>query len=181
MALYVRDGGRGDDDKQVNGEIVSPGGLAFASMTAAAPDTTTTTVINEDGVAVEVETVLWKMDVDSDGIINALADGLAITRRHLEGRLETDPVLNQLVSASGERTTETSVRKYLDLGIQTPDKVLDIDKSGTFDTSDLELIMRQATGTFPSTSLSDGFSNDSVTHADIITNLSSLIPNQQLT
>ena len=181
MALYVRDGGRGDDDKQVNGEIVSPGGLAFASLTAAAPDTTTTTVINEDGVAVEVETVLWKMDVDSDGIINALADGLAITRRHLEGRLETDPVLNQLVSASGERTTETSVRKYLDLGIQTPDKVLDIDKSGTFDTSDLELIMRQATGTFPSTSLSDGFSNDSVTHADIITNLSSLIPNQQLT
>ena len=181
MALYVRDGGRGDDDKQVNGEIVSPGGLAFASLTAAAPDTTTTTVINEDGEAVEVETVLWKLDVDSDGIINALADGLAITRRHLEGRLETDPVLNQLVSASGERTTETSVRKYLDLGIQTPDKVLDIDKSGTFDTSDLELIMRQATGTFPSTSLSDGFSNDSVTHADIVTNLSSLIPDQQLT
>jgi len=67
------------------------------------------------------------------------------------------------------------------LGIQTPDKVLDIDKSGTFDTSDLELIMRQATGTFPSTSLSDGFSNDSVTHADIVTNLSSLIPDQQLT
>jgi hypothetical protein len=181
MALYVRDGGRGDDDKQVNGEIVSPGGLAFASLTAAAPDTTTTTVINEDGEAVEVETVLWKLDVDSDGIINALADGLAITRRHLEGGLETDPILNQLVSASGERTTETSVRKYLDLGIQTPDKVLDIDKSGVFDTSDLELIMRQATGTFPSTSLSDGFSNASVTHADIVTNLSSLIPDQQVT
>ena len=125
--------------------------------------------------------MLWKLDVDSDGIINALADGLAITRRHLEGGLETDPVLNQLVSASGERTTETSIRKYLDLGIQTPDKVLDIDKSGTFDTSDLELIMRQATGTFPSTSLSDGFSNASVTHADIVTNLTSLIPNQQVT
>ena len=181
MALYVRDGGRGDDDKQVNGEIVSPGGLAFASLTAAAPDTTTTTVINEDGVAVEVETVLWKLDVDSDGIINALADGLAITRRHLEGRLETDPVLNQLVSASGERTTETSVRKYLDLGIQTPDKVLDIDKSGTFDTSDLQLILRQATGTFPSASLSDGFSNDSVTHEEIVASLSSLIPAQQVT
>ena len=181
MALYVRDGGRGDDDKQVNGEIVSPGGLAFASLTAAAPDTTTTTVINEDGVAVEVETVLWKLDVDSDGIINALADGLAITRRHLEGSLETDPVLNQLVSTSGERTTESSVRKYLDLGIQTPDKVLDIDNSGTFDTSDLALILRQATGTFPSTSLSNGFSNDTVTHADIIENLNSLISDQQVT
>ena len=181
MALYVRDGGRGDDDKQVNGEIVSPGGLAFASLTAAAPDTTTTTVINEDGVAVEVETVLWKLDVDSDGIINALADGLAITRRHLEGSLETDPVLNQLVSTSGERTTESSVRKYLDLGIQTPDKVLDIDNSGTFDTSDLALILRQATGTFPSTSLSNGFSNDTVTHADIIENLNSLISDQQAT
>ena len=41
--------------------------------------------------------------------------------------------------------------------------------------------MRQATGTFPSTSLSDGFSNASVTHADIVTNLSSLIPAQQVT
>ena len=81
----------------------------------------------------------------------------------------------------GERTTESSVRKYLDLGIQTPDKVLDIDNSGTFDTSDLALILRQATGTFPSTSLSNGFSNDTVTHADIIENLNSLISDQQVT
>ena len=32
MAIYVRDGGRGDDDGLVNGSILAPGGLAFAQL-----------------------------------------------------------------------------------------------------------------------------------------------------
>ena len=35
MAIYVRDGGRGDDDGLVNGSILAPGGLAFAQLVGA--------------------------------------------------------------------------------------------------------------------------------------------------
>ncbi len=51
MVLYIQDGGRGDDDERINGEIVSPGGLALAELRAVDP------------------VVDWNADIDGDGLL----------------------------------------------------------------------------------------------------------------
>ena len=65
MAIYVRDGGRGDDDGRVNGSILAPGGLAFAQLVGAVQES-----------------------------FAPLMDGLALIRHWSGIESATDPVIN---------------------------------------------------------------------------------------
>jgi hypothetical protein len=60
LALYIQDGGRGDDDRRVNGEIIAPGGLALVRVIPSDP--------------------LSSWDFDGDGQFSPFRDGLAFAR-----------------------------------------------------------------------------------------------------
>jgi hypothetical protein len=70
LALYIQDGGRGDDDGRVNGEIVAPGGLALARVLTGDP--------------------LGSWDVDGDGQFSPFSDGLAFGRSWNEAGVTTE-------------------------------------------------------------------------------------------
>lgn len=82
MAIYVRDGGRGDDDGLVNGSILVPGGLAFAQLVGAVPKPFAPLM---DGLALARN---WSgIDSAADPVINPAA-----TELDLDGSGGMEPV-----------------------------------------------------------------------------------------
>ena len=82
MAIYVRDGGRGDDDGLVNGSILAPGGLAFAQLVGAVPKPFAPLM---DGLALARN---WSgIDSAADPVINPAA-----TELDLDGSGGMEPV-----------------------------------------------------------------------------------------
>jgi len=135
MALYIQDGGRGDDDKLVNGKITAPGGLAFVKL------------IKTDTVNDEITN--WKADLDNDGIISPLTDGLALAKRFSTPMVGMDPTLQNLL-----KKFDSNSLNSIDSILQS--KKLDLDKSGKVDLNDINIIIRHSFGTYPKSELTEG-------------------------
>lgn len=132
LALYIQDGGRGDDDKLINGQITAPGGLAFVKQ------------IKSDQNNDEITN--WKADLDNDGIISPLSDGLALAKRFSTPMIGMDSTLQNLLKKFDNNKLK-GIDKVLD-----SDK-LDIDKSGKVDLNDMKIIIRHSFGTYPGNEL----------------------------
>lgn len=132
LALYIQDGGRGDDDKLINGQITAPGGLAFVKQ------------IKSDQNNDEITN--WKADLDNDGIISPLSDGLALAKRFSTPMIGMDSTLQNLLKKFDSNTLK-GIDKILD-----SDK-LDLDKSGKVDLNDMKIIIRHSFGTYPGNEL----------------------------
>ena len=136
MALYIQDGGRGDDDGRVNGEIVAPGGLALAQLISVKPGTD------------------WDADIDGDGLFSPLSDGLAITRRFSRPDLNEDLLIGSYATPGSPRSSAGDMLERIDAGFN--DGRFDLDRSGSTDSNDLSLALRHGFGTFPGQALSAG-------------------------
>ena len=132
MVLYIQDGGRGDDDKLINGQITAPGGLAFVKL------------IKSDQTNDEIND--WKADLDNDGIISPLSDGLALAKRFSTPTIGMDSTIQSLLN------------KFDNNSLDKMDKVLnsnklDLDKNGKVDLNDMKIIIRHSLGTYPGSEL----------------------------
>ena len=132
LALYIQDGGRGDDDKLINGQITAPGGLAFVKQ------------IKSDQSNDEITN--WKADLDNDGIISPLSDGLALAKRFSTPMIGMDSTLQNLLKKFDNNTLK-GIDKVLD------SNKLDLDKSGKVDLNDMKIIIRHSFGTYPGSEL----------------------------
>lgn len=128
MVLYIQDGGRGDDDKLINGQINAPGGLAFVKL------------IKSDQANDEITN--WKADLDNDGLISPLSDGLALAKRFSAPMIGMDSTLQKLL-----KKFDTNSLNSLDKVLNS--NKLDIDKSGKVDLNDMTIIIRHSFGTYP--------------------------------
>ena len=136
MALYIQDGGRGDDDGRVNGEIVAPGGLALAQL------------LTQDPL------IDWNADIDGDSLFSPLSDGLAITRRFSRPDLSEDPLISSYATPGSPRSAAGEMLARIDAGFN--DGRFDLDGSGNTDINDLSLALRHGFGTFPGQALTAG-------------------------
>ena len=168
LALYVRDGARGDDDGLVNGEITSPGGLALVSrdlnfdavVAESSEDEaggTTDQQQNDSDLTNDSLISLGSKDIDDDHQLTTLTDGLALARRFTTGRISQDPIMSDLASYVGSRTTSSDMINHIDTSVDNGDfdmtDVYNVSVTNTntsiLDITDVELFMRFASGTFP--------------------------------
>lgn len=136
MALYIQDGGRGDDDRRVNGEIVSPGGLALAQLVAVDP------------------LADWNADIDGDGLFSPLSDGLALAWRFSNPNGNDDEVIGSFATPGSPRSSAADMLARIDAGFNAGR--FDLDGNGSTDSTDLSLAMRHGFGTFPGDALAAG-------------------------
>ena len=169
LALYVRDGARGDDDGLVNGEITSPGGLALVSRdfnfdavvgeTSGGESGSTTADQQQNDFDLTNDSLisLGSKDIDDDHQLTTLTDGLALARRFTTGRISQDPIMSDLASYVGSRSTSRDMIDHIDTSVDNGDydmtDIYNVNITNTnpssLDITDVELFMRFASGTFP--------------------------------
>jgi hypothetical protein len=160
LALYVQDGGRGDDDGEVNGEIVTPGGLALAQL------------------RIQDLVTSWDGDIDGDGLFSPLSDGLAIARRLSRPDLNDDPLIGSLAGPGSSRTGSEMLAR-IDEGFNNGH--FDLDRSGTVDSTDLTLALRHGFGTFPGAALTAGLElPNSTSLVQVLEQLQMLLPQAEV-
>ena len=178
LALYVRDGARGDDDGLVNGEITSPGGLALVSRDvdfdavvgessgSESGSTTDDQQTDDSDLSDDSLVSLGPKDIDADDQLTTLTDGLALARRFITGRVSQDPIMSELASYVGSRTTSSDMIDHIDASVDNGDyDMTDVynvsvtnTNPGSLDITDVELFMRFTAGTFPGQSITSELS-----------------------
>ncbi|NDD70346.1 MAG: hypothetical protein EBZ29_13600 [Synechococcaceae bacterium WB9_4xC_028] len=144
----------------MNGEIVTPGGIALAQLRV------------QDPVA------SWDGDIDGDGLFSPLSDGLAIARRFSRPDLNDDPLIGSLAGPGSSRTGSEMLAR-IDEGFNNGH--FDLDRSGTVDSTDLTLALRHGFGTFPGAALTAGLElPNSTSLVQVLEQLQMLLPQAEV-
>jgi len=166
MAIYIKDGGRGDDDGLVNGQILAPGGLALVSLVQENSDPVTGS----------------PLDFNGNGNLDPAEASVSL--RFLLGTFPGDALTGKLPSGSLPTTTTAAAVKQQLKDTITPTQghlALDVDGNGIVHPFQDGLLLTQfASGSLTTSSsisllnplLGSGATRISV--ADLISHLGSL-------
>jgi len=117
----------------------------------------------EDKPEQETDASKWSMDLNADGEISALSDGL-ILASYLND-ISVDAIPDAIIGSSSPRSG-TELEQYLEAGVSSG--LLDVDGDQSSPTNqDLMMIIRYAFGTFPGSALLSNLQGPALTDSDL--------------